>query len=151
MNNAQKGDKILEYDNEQTTEINANNIKIETVEQSVTDLSTLVGSIGTGIIDTGTANDATYIKFESGLLLNFGYDTLQGNNENNPKRINYGLRYKEKPNVYTQVTRAANTIGTSPVVVINTSTSNVNYFNVFHSSTVAINIGIFWFAIGFWK
>ena len=70
MNNAQIGDKILSYDNEQTTQINDNKNQIEAVEQSVTALDTKL-SVDYPV-DYGENENGSWEKWFSGKLVQKG-------------------------------------------------------------------------------
>lgn len=74
MNNAQKGDKILEYDNEQTTVINSNKNKNETLEQSITALDTKFSK--DYIVDYGSNANGNWEKWSSGKLVQWGEVTF---------------------------------------------------------------------------
>ena len=74
MNNAQIGDKILDYDNEQTTSINDNKDKIESIESSIVDLDNKFSK--DCIINYGSNENGSWEKWNSGKLIQRGQISL---------------------------------------------------------------------------
>ena len=77
MKNAQIRDKILAYDNEQTTAINENKDKIATVEQSVVTTNQKIDDLDTKlskdyIVDYGSNENGSWEKWASGKLVQWG-------------------------------------------------------------------------------
>ena len=70
MNNAQTGEKILNYDNQQTTSINDNKNKIESIESSIVDLDNKFSK--DYVIDYGTNENGYWEKWSSGKLIQRG-------------------------------------------------------------------------------
>ena len=106
MNNAQKGDKILTYDNEQTAAINENKDKIATVEQSVTDLDAKLSK--DYIVDYGSNENGSWEKWASGKLVQYvktksmiTSNTTSGNNYiyNNNEVVVFPINFIEIPKI----------------------------------------------------
>lgn len=91
-------------------------------------------------------------KWNSGKLVQRGYDTMQGYNEGNAKNIVYPIPFaNNQAQVITQLVRNADTFGVSPSIVVNRTDSTSTYFRAYHTSSNAIAVFINWEAVGRWK
>ena len=153
MNNAQIGDKILSYDNEQTTQINDNKNQIEAVEQSVTALDTKLSV--DYVVDFGSNPNGSWEKWASGKLVCRGVFTATNGTTQEQGGIfrsaavqtqSYAMNFISAPEVDLKTQHFS-----AMDAMINAITNGSFSFRLLHYASQTVDTPVLYIAVGRWK